>query len=49
MKDLVKNKKTEEKHSVKSILKVEIELSEDQLSTQKLKQIRELMDVINTD
>lgn len=46
---LVKNKKTEEKHSVKSILKVEIELSEDQLSPQKLKQIKELINKINTE
>ncbi|MED4204598.1 helix-turn-helix domain-containing protein [Neobacillus mesonae] len=35
--------------SVKSTLKVEIELSEDQLSPQKLKQIQQLINVINTE
>ncbi|WP_190284701.1 helix-turn-helix domain-containing protein [Bacillus sp. S3] len=47
--DLVKDKKNEEKHkpSIKSILKVEIELSEDQLNPQKLKQIKELINKIN--
>ncbi|WHY76775.1 helix-turn-helix transcriptional regulator [Neobacillus sp. WH10] len=47
--DFVKNNKAEEKHSVKSILKVEIELSEDQLNPQKLKQIKELINAINTE
>ncbi|GHH97583.1 helix-turn-helix domain-containing protein [Neobacillus kokaensis] len=37
------------KSSVKSTLKVEIELSEDQLSPQKLQQIQQLLNVINTD
>ncbi|EKN62554.1 Slr [Neobacillus bataviensis LMG 21833] len=50
--DLVKPKKgekAEKKHSIKSVLKVEIELSEDQLNPQKLKQIKELIDAIKTE
>lgn len=34
---------------VKSILKVEIELSDNQLNPQKLKQIREFLDALNTE
>ncbi|WML59152.1 helix-turn-helix transcriptional regulator [Neobacillus sp. PS2-9] len=53
MEELVKKEDSEStnstkgKYSVKSILKVEIELSEEQLSPQKLKQIKELIHVIS--
>ncbi|MBU8914602.1 helix-turn-helix domain-containing protein [Bacillus sp. FJAT-29953] len=51
---LVKNKEdsiisNNRKKSVKSVLKVEIELSEDQLSPQKLKQIKAFIAAINAD
>ncbi|CAH2714461.1 hypothetical protein BACCIP111895_01624 [Neobacillus rhizosphaerae] len=38
-----------EKHPVKSIIKFEIELSEQQLNPHKLKQIKDLINAINTD